>query len=42
MEDMKTKADELKQEGNIEYKDKNYIKAKELYTKAIGNIKLEK
>lgn len=36
MEDDKMEAEQLKNEGNNEYKAKNYLKAKELYTKAIG------
>lgn len=36
MKDNKAEAEELKQKGNDEYKNKNYTKAKELYTKAIG------
>ncbi len=36
MDPKKIAAEELKRQGNEEYNAKNYLRAKEYYTKAIG------
>lgn len=38
MNDNLAAANELKQEGNTQYSEKNYERAKQLYTQAIGTV----